>query len=468
MTHLHFIGIGGTAMANAALALRDTGVRITGSDTALYPPMSTMLETEGIEWWEGFDPAHLDPVPDLVVVGNAISRGNPELEAVLTRRMPFTSLAALVGERLIAGHRSVVVAGTHGKTTTSSLIAWILESAGRAPGFLIGGLPRNFGRGCRPAREQGIFVSEGDEYDTAFFDKRSKFLHYRPDLFLINNVEFDHADIFSSLDEVKRSFRHGVAIVPGSGHILVNGDDENALAVSRQSHTPIETFGFGTSCMWRAEERHSDARGLTFTLVHPGEDSVVISAPLSGEHNIRNVLAATVACRLLGLRIEEIHTGLQSFLNVRRRLEVRIDTPRALLIDDFAHHPTAIAATLAAVRAAWPHRPVTACFEPRSNTSTRRLFQAELTEALSTADRVIIGAVNRPDRYAPEDMLDVPRLCADLSDRGCSARSLPDAQDILAWLAANPVPGEILLLLSNGQFGGLPQRIEDALREERL
>lgn len=468
MKHLYFLGIGGSAMANVAVAMRDAGFTVSGSDAGLYPPMSTLLEEQGIAWFEGFSETHLQPAPDLVIVGNAMSRGNPELEYVLNHKLPYSSLAALVGEQFIAGSQSVVVSGTHGKTTTSSLIAWVLESAGKKPGFLIGGLPRNFDRGCRPPSTNGIFVSEGDEYDTAFFDKRSKFLHYRPDLLIVNNIEFDHADIFPDLDAILRSFSHCVAIVPGNGLVLVNGDDANALRVATQNHTPVWTFGLGANCDCRARNFTFDACGMTLSLEWKGEPSGRFTAPLAGEHNVRNVLATIAAGRRLGLSDKDIQEGLSSFTSVRRRLEIRADTNRAMLIDDFAHHPTAIAATLSTLRTAWPGRTITACFEPRSNTSTRRVFQREFVEALGLADRVVIGAVNRPGRYAPEEMLDVPGLIRDLTARDRPTHHFPNPLDIVAWLKAEPVPGEIIVLLSNGQFGGLADRLQRDLETGAL
>ena len=502
---VYFIGIGGTAMAGMAAALAKAGWTVTGSDAGVYPPMSDFLATHGIRYFETFSEANLRDLgfpifdsgsaypftaersfpevlpaggrsrfsdlggrarfPDsgfgasqpLIVIGNAVGRGNPEVEAVLRCKLPHTSLAAFAGEECITGRTSLVVTGTHGKTTTAALAAWVLDAAGRAPGFLIGGIPVNFGEGCRPAAAAGIFVSEGDEYDTAFFDKRSKFVHYRPDILIINNIEFDHADIFASIDEIARSFRQVVNLVPDNGLIFVNGDDPRACDVAAGAHTRVERFGLGDDNDWRAvqvEQRNGEMR---FAVEH--RDGASLQAfryalPLSGEFNVRNALGVIAAASALGLSAHEIQSGLSTFRSVRRRMEVIAETGGITVIDDFAHHPTAVRETLAALRSRYPGRRLWALFEPRSNSTTRNIFQNELADAFIDADCVIIGAVHRPERYAPGDSLDSGLLLRELADRGIRAFDIPVVDEMVALVLSEARRGDVIALLSNGRFGG--------------
>ncbi len=463
MAHFYFIGIAGTAMASVAVALRQIGHEVTGSDAGVYPPMSDQLAAAGIPYTQGWSAEALhawrDALPDdveaEVVVGNAVSRGNPEVEVVLDARLPHTSLAALVGRELIGGRPSVVVTGTHGKTTTTALTAWVLEAAGRAPGFLVGGVPGNFGQGCRAAAPRGVFVTEGDEYDTAFFDKRSKFVHYRPTIAVINNIEFDHADIFPSLEDVVRSFRQFVTIIPSNGLLFWNGDDPVAARVVEQARTKVESFGFGDGCTWRIANVEQLCTSTAFDLLHDGCVEGRYCTPLHGDFNLRNTLAAILVARSLGVPQADIQRGLSSFRSVKRRMEVIGEPGGVTVIDDFAHHPTAVRLTLAALRQRHPGRRVWALFEPRSNTSTRRIFQEEFVEALAVADCVIIGAVNRPDRYAADEMLDTDALVDRLRELGRMALCIREPERIAAEVAAQARPGDVVAILSNGSFGGV-------------
>ncbi|MCZ7557524.1 MAG: UDP-N-acetylmuramate--L-alanine ligase [Bacteroidia bacterium] len=467
MKQFYFIGIGGTAMASVAAALRQRGDAVSGSDNALYPPMSTFLEQRGIQWSEGFDAARIDALAEdtVIVVGNAISRGNAELEAVLRSRRPYTSLAALAGGELIGGRNSVVIAGTHGKSTTSSLTAWVLEAAGRKPGFLIGGIPENFGMGCRPAQAGGVFVTEGDEYDTAFFDKRSKFVHYHPDVAVLNNIEFDHADIFDNLAQVKKSFRQFINLVPDNGIILANGDDHHVLEVVHDAPAPVLLFGFGYRNMLRARDiRFMDGQ-TAFTMFDKNHaDEYRFRIPLAGEFNVRNALAAIAVAKHLGADDDAIQRGFATFRSIKRRMEVIAEHGGITLIDDFAHHPTALSATLTALREKYPGRRLIACFEPRSNTTTRSIYQHEITDALALADVAVIGAIDRPQRYAENERLSTDRVARDLEAHGLLARSIPDAAEMVEWVADIARPGDVIALCSNGRFGGahalLRQRIE--------
>ena len=472
MSSIYFIGIGGTAMASVAVALSHMGHAVTGSDTQLYPPMSTYLEEHNIRYFNGFSESNLESAsPDFVVVGNAVSRGNPELEHALDNRMELVSMPDLVRRELIGRNTSVVVAGTHGKTTTTSIAAWLLEEGGLEPGFLIGGIPENFGMGCRPSgmTEQGYFVTEGDEYDSAFFDKRSKFLLYRPDIAIVNNVEFDHADIFGSLDEIKRSFRLLVNLVPRNGLLLVNGDDPNSLEVASKAFCRIEKFSLAHDADWSAVDIAAGPEGTTFTLLRQGEDLGRVFVPLFGNYNVMNVLAAAGAAMHAGVGFDAIVRGLASFRRPKRRMEVVGEFHGGIsLIEDFAHHPTAIRVTLDAIASCYPGRRIVACFEPRSNTTSRNIFQRELAECFDAASVVVLGKVNRPERYAPEERLDTELLCGELVEKGKRVFSAGAAgdypEDIVRFLGGELLPGDVVVLLSNGSFANLKERLTQSLQ----
>ena len=434
---VHFTGICGTAMANAAALCRDLGYSVTGSDENVYPPMSTFLAARAIPIVSGYRAANLDHRPDLVVIGNAMRRGNPEIERLLDERGHYCSLPDLVREFFLRGKQSVVVAGTHGKTTTTSLLAWVLESAGLAPGFLIGGMPNNFGAGARLGTGPH-FVIEGDEYDTAFFDKRSKFVHYLPDTVILNNLEFDHADIFADLAAVKRAFRQLVAVVPRRGLIIANSDDANVRDVVAGAQTPVRFFSL------------ADFRGFTL--------------PLAGDHNQRNAAAVVVCATALGCSRAQLQRGFERFTGVKRRMEVRGEAGGVTVIDDFAHHPTALLETIRAIRVRYPGQRVWALFEPRSNTTRRNIFQRELVEALGAADGVFLSRIDRLNELPESDRLDPERLVADLQARGLPATYAATADEIVATLEPQLRPGDVVGVFSNGGFGGVHDKLLARLR----
>ncbi len=454
---VHFVGICGTAMGNVAAMMAGAGFRVRGSDRGVYPPMSTFLEEQGVRLLEGYDASHLDPEPDLCVVGNAVSRGNPEVEEILNRKLYYQSLPEALKENFLRRSHNLVVAGTHGKTTTTSLLAWILDQAGLEPGFLVGGLPANFGRGCRAGGGR-YWVLEGDEYDTAFFDKRSKFLHYCPELAIINNVEFDHADIFASLEEIQASFRRLVSVVPSQGMVLVNADDPAAVAVTRASPAPITEVGFSQNAAVRVGGVRPSREGVRFDLL--GREFFL---PMHGEFNVRNAAMAATAAHFYQVSLDTIAAAMAGFRGVRRRQEVRAEIGGVTVIDDFGHHPTAIRETLKSFRARFPDARLWALFEPRSNTTRRRVFQEALPQALALADGVFVARVDRLEDLPPEQRLDPERLVADVAAAGRRAFYEPDAAGIVAKAVPLLGPGDIVIVFSNGGFGGIHKRLEEAL-----
>ncbi len=473
MSSFYFLGIGGTAMASVAVALSHAGHAVTGSDTQLYPPMSSFLDIHNIRYFSGFSEKNLQGVsPDTsIVVGNAISRGNVELEYALDHHLKLVAMPDLVRHHLIAENTSIVVAGTHGKTTTTSLVAWLLEHGGLKPGFLVGGIPENFPVGCRPSgrSDNGFFVTEGDEYDTAFFDKRSKFLLYRPDIAIINNIEFDHADIFDSLEDIKRSFRLFVNLIPRNGLLLVNGDDTVALEIASRAFCKVERFGINADAEWSATNIRSDGDASTFDLIRQGSFIGTIRVPLFGNYNIMNTLAAIAAATRSGLSIEAITHAMPLFLRPKRRMEIIGTYARNItLIEDFAHHPTAIRVTLEALGQLYAGRRIIACFEPRSNTTTRNIFQQELSECFGPASIVVMGKVHRPDRYAPDKSLNTERIKDELEKQGktlflAGKDGVNYPADIVEFLQPHLQKGDVVALLSNGSFGGLKQLLVESL-----
>ena len=470
MKHLHFIGIGGTAMGAVAVACQHYGYIVTGSDTAVYPPMSNFLQESEIQFFEGYSEDNVQSTePDTIIVGNAISRGNIELEYALNNHIPLISMPELIKNVLIDKNTSIVISGTHGKTTTSSLTAWLLESAGKQPGFLIGAIPGNLSQGCRPVTEDfhntrsGYFVSEGDEYDTAFFDKRSKFLHYRPDILVINNCEFDHADIFDSLAAIQNSFRLCARLVPGNGLILVNGDDNNAMQTVSTALSEIQTFGLGKHNTLRAHSIEYMPEGTTLSVSVHGQDIGTFSMALAGEFNVRNALAAIGIAYHIGISTQEIQQGLSRFCLPKRRMETIAIWNNCTVIDDFAHHPTAIAETLRGVAQKYPGNRIIAVFEPRSNSTTINIFQEQLAQCFDNAAIILFGAVNRPERYAPERRLNVELLANELQKQGKKTHILTQEQSadtqwgtyIKQFLETLVQDNDIIVLLSNGNLGGL-------------
>src|SRR5688572_2852063 len=401
---VHFVGIGGTAMAAAAAAMQEKGFQVTGSDQNIYPPTSTFLAERKIDVRIGYGEQNLTPRPDLVVIGNAISRGNVEAELVLERRLRYCSLAEILKEFFIRGKRSIVVCGTHGKTTTTSLLTWVFEHNGLNPGFLIGGIPNNFSQGAR-FTDSEWFIIEGDEYDTAFFDKRSKFIHYLPEVAIINNVEFDHADIFADLAAVQKTFSHFIRIVPRNGLLLGNGDDPFLAPLLNVNFCPVKRFGLGENNAVRATNLRLGPSASEFEI-----PSAKFHINLVGELNVRNALAVVAAAKHCGLSNKQIQAAFDTFKGIRRRMEVRGISGGVTVIDDFGHHPTAIRETLRALRVKYAREKLWAIFEPRSNTTRRNVFQSELAASFADADGVIVSQVARLELLKPEERLNPEKL----------------------------------------------------------
>ncbi|MEM6822947.1 MAG: Mur ligase family protein, partial [Verrucomicrobiota bacterium] len=411
-------------MGSVAAMLKDQGYTITGSDQSVYPPMSTFLQSKNIQTIEGFARENVDCKPDLVVVGNAISRGNPELEAVLDRKYFYLSLPETLKFFFLKDSHNLVVSGTHGKTTTTSLLAWVFEAAGKSPNFMIGGIPGNFDQGCRHTGK-AHWILEGDEYDTAFFDKRSKFLHYLPELLIINNIEFDHADIFDSLEQIKLSFRRLVQIVPSSGMILVNADNPTAVEVTKQAHSQILEVGFSKNAGVRITDLKSHQSHTSFRLIdHDFE------LPMFGRHNVHNAAMVIAAAHTYQISLDSIADALTNFKGIKRRMEVRYQANDITIIDDFAHHPTAIAETIDGLNRRFPGRRLWVLFEPRSNTTRRNTFQESLPQALAGADRVILTEIARPEQLSANERLDTKKVVNDLNTLGTDAHIVLDPADV--------------------------------------
>lgn len=447
-------------MASVAVELKNRGCRVTGSDRDAYPPMSHFLEENGIEIQLGFSETNLQPAPDVVVIGNSISRGNPEAEFALAHRLNFKSLAGLLSSEFLLSKKCLVVTGTHGKTTTTSLLAWILEKAGLNPGFFIGGIPDNFGQGAR-FTDSEFFVLEGDEYDTAFFDKRSKFIHYRPDIAIINNLEFDHADIFENLSAVKKTFRHFINIIPANGLLLANGDDENVRDIANVDFCPVRFFGAADFNQYSISKITPTDSGTTFVL-----GNSTYSIPLSGDFNVRNASAAILAAKQCGVSDPDIQSALDSFLGVKRRMTILGEKAGVTVIDDFAHHPTAIGQTLATLKNKYPGRRIVVLFEPRSNTTRRNFFQSSLPVALGVADLIYIAEIARKDQLLPKERLNEKQVIADLTNLGKQAGFFPTPTDIVSHYVPRKREGDVVAILSNGGFGGIHQSLLNALDSE--
>jgi UDP-N-acetylmuramate: L-alanyl-gamma-D-glutamyl-meso-diaminopimelate ligase len=461
---IHLIGVCGTAMATLAALLRSRGHDVQGSDQHVYPPMSDFLVAEGITTLSGYVPEHITPDIDLVVVGNAISRGNPELEVVLERKVRHCSLPEAIRDQFLWKARSIVLAGTHGKTTTTSLTAWLLTDGGLDPSLLVGGIALNFGEhgsSYRVGRGRD-FVIEGDEYDSAFFDKTAKFLKYLPDVAVINNIEFDHADIYADLEAVLLAFRRLVRLVPRNGLLLLGADSPHAHALVPMAVSPVETFGLADEATWRAcDIEHRD--GLTrFTVHRRGEGYGRFESPLLGVHNVRNALAAIAVGTHVGLSPDVLAKGLRAFKGIKRRLETVGVARGVTVLDDFAHHPTAVHETLSALRTGYPGRRVWAVFEPRSASSCRRVFQDDFARAFGGADEVVVAAVFRSS--LPEsERLSAEQLVDDLRRSSRHARYIPEVDAIVTTIAAEARDGDVIVLMSNGGFGGIHQKLLQAL-----
>ncbi|CAN5660473.1 UDP-N-acetylmuramate:L-alanyl-gamma-D-glutamyl-meso-diaminopimelate ligase [soil metagenome] len=454
--HVHFLGICGTAMGSVAAALRDAGYTVTGQDDNVYPPMSTFLESKGVTITQGFRPEDI-PSADLIVIGNAMSRGNPAVESVLNRKLYYLSLPETLKQFFLRGRHNLVVTGTHGKTTTTSLLTWIFESAGHQPSYLIGGIPANLGQGSC-LRDSRHFIIEGDEYDTAFFDKRSKFIHYLPELVIVNNVEFDHADIFANLDEIKTAFRRLLNIVPSEGMVLINADDANSLDVAAKCHAPVVEVGFSENAGHRITNVRHEKGTSSFDLL-----GTTFTVPLLGDFNVRNAAMAVAAAHFYGISFPEIQKALIEFKGIKRRQEIRGIVRDITIIDDFGHHPTAIRETLAGLRSRYAGSRLWAIFEPRSNTTRRAVFQHELPKAFVDADGVFIAQVARLDQLPESDRLHPEQVVADIAALGKPAFYEPGADQIIEKLKPLVQPHDVVVVFSNGGFDNIHQKLIDRL-----
>ena len=461
LKRIHLIGVCGTAMATLAALLKSKGYDVRGSDQNVYPPMSDFLVEQGITTFQGYSADHITGDLDLVVVGNAISRGNAELEEVLDRKIRYCSLPEAVRDHFLWASRSVVITGTHGKTTTTSLVGWLLAHGGADPNVFIGGIAENFESSFRVGGGRD-FVIEGDEYDSAFFDKTAKFLKYLPDVVVVNNIEFDHADIYPNLDAIRLAFRRLVNLIPRRGLLILGADNDDARALKQYAHCRVETFGFGAGSDWQAHDATISEQSTRFGVRRGGASVGTFEIPLLGAYNVRNALAAIAVGASAGLNTDTMQTGLRAFKGVRRRLQHRGTASGVAVYDDFAHHPTAIAETLAGVRSAYPNRRIWAIFEPRSATSCRRVFQADFARALATADRVVLPAVFRSN--LPEDeRLSPEALISDLKAEGVDARYIPEVSDIVRTIAKDARDGDLVIVMSNGGFDDIHQKLLTAL-----
>jgi len=465
--HIHLIGICGTAMASLAGMLQLRGHRVTGSDTAAYPPMSDLLSSLKIPVFEPYAEKNLQPRPDLVVVGNAISRGNVELEYVLDERIPFCSMASILHDEFLLGREPLVVAGTHGKTTTTSMLAWIYEVASRgnpawAPSFLIGGVAENFGTSFM-VRSTRPFVLEGDEYDTAFFDKGPKFLHYFPDALILTHVEFDHADIYADLAAVKTAFKRLVNLVPRRGRIVAFDGSENVSECVAKAFCPVERYGFAAESHWRITNLRHEGSLTRWTLSRAGVGFAELTLPMAGEHNALNATAAAALAAGQGVPVEAIVEALGTFKSVKRRLEVRAVVDGVTIIDDFAHHPTAIRETLRALRESYPGQRLWAVLEPRSNTLRRNVFELDLVESLSLADRVVLASVFKSESIPVAERLHPENVVEQLNERGTPASVFADADAIVAAMTPQLESEDVVAILSNGGFGSIYEKLPAAI-----
>ncbi len=459
--HIHMIGIGGSAMAPLAGMLRERGHNVSGSDAGVYPPASTLLESLGIPYATSFDAKNLKPAPDLVVVGNAISRGNVEVEEMLDRKLPHRSLPEILEEEFLPGQHSIVVSGTHGKTTTTAMLAWIFHVAGKHPNFLVGGVAENFGKsyGLEGGAE---FILEGDEYDSAYWDKAAKFFHYQPDDLIITSVEFDHADIYADFEVYQLAFRRLVNLVPRRGRVIIWGDaeaGETLRKVTEKAFCPVITYGFTAGSDWIARDVAIEDDKMRFHVEYKGEAYGEFVLTATGRHNVLNALAALIVAQGRGIRRESTQQALATFQSVKRRMDVKGEIDGVLVVDDFAHHPTAIRATIEAARLRWPGRRLWAILEPRSNTMRRKVFQDALPQALALGDRVILGSVHRAGLLSEDQRLDPESVAASVRSIGKHAQVFTSADAIVKFLATEAKSGDLLLVMSNGSFDGLCEKL---------
>ena len=464
IAHVHLIAVAGTAMGSLACMLNSQGIRVTGSDSDTYPPMSELLRDSGISVMKGFVAEHvLTPSPDLVIIGNAVRADNPEARAVLERGIPYLSFPEAIRHFFLGGRHSVVVAGTHGKTTTTSLIGHLLSHAGRDPTILVGGLAENLGSSFRLG-EGDHFVIEGDEYDSAFFDKQPKFVHYEARSLLLTSCEFDHADIYESLEQIEEVFRGLVLSLPRDARIVCMSDSPTIRSIVQDCSAEVEGFGFGEEAIWRATDVAFDTSGTQFNVWYRDKRLGMVRVPLFGRHNVENVLGAVALVSGLGLEIYEIAEALEAFQGVRRRQEVRGEEAGVCVIEDFAHHPSAVRATLSALRSRFPDRRLWAVLEPRTNTSRRRFFEQNYAEALAIADRAVIANVYRPEQIPESERFRPERVVAEIARDGTEAVHLPGPDEIIDWVVQNRSGNDAVVIMSNGSFGGIWDRLLAELR----
>ncbi|MFQ5771689.1 MAG: UDP-N-acetylmuramate:L-alanyl-gamma-D-glutamyl-meso-diaminopimelate ligase [bacterium] len=459
---IYLIAICGTGMTALAGMLKSQGFEVRGSDQNIYPPMSTFLEELGIPVYQGFSERHLNPTTDLVVIVNSMSRGNPEVEAVLERKLHYVSLPFVLKEFFIRGHYSCVVAGTHGKTTTSSLLSWILEKSGKDPSFFIGGIPENFGRGFKLGKGD-IFVTEGDEYDSAFFDKGSKFLHYLPDLVILNNIEFDHADIFRNIDDIELAFSRLIRLIPRNGYLISCWDDGLVKSLSTRAYSNVVSFGLQEEADWQAQNILTNENDTKFDVYHKQKFVDNFSIPLYGLHMVRNCLGVIAASQILGIALKDIKTSLRSFKNVQRRLQFKGETHKIKIFDDFAHHPTAVKATLQGLRTRFPTQRIWAIFEPRTATSKRNIFEDEFVNAFESADRVILTPLHLPQKVPANERLSVEKIATLLQNKNIPTWILSANSEMLSFLNKNLASNDIVLFMSNGDFNQIPNKLFEAI-----
>ncbi|HUU50336.1 MAG TPA: UDP-N-acetylmuramate:L-alanyl-gamma-D-glutamyl-meso-diaminopimelate ligase [Nitrospinota bacterium] len=460
---IHMIAVCGTGMSSLAGMLKKSGYVVTGSDQDVYPPMSTKLEELGIPVKIGYKPSNLDENPDLVIVGNAVSRKNPEIKALLKKKIPYLSFPQALADFFLKEKETIVIAGTHGKTTASSLMAWILEVAGEDPGFMIGGIPLNFGENYKLGMGR-YFVVEGDEYDTAFFDKGPKFLHYLPKNVILTSIEFDHADIYQDLNHIKESFKKFVQIIPEDKVLLLGLDFPHSSEMKKYAGCKTETYGFHPMAEWRAVDMKLGKSGAEFSINNKKEKMGPFHWSLMGRHNIQNAIGVIAIAIRLGIPLQTIKKSLKAFKGVRRRQEIKIEKNGIIVIDDFAHHPTSVRETIGAVKAHYPDKRLWALFEPRTATSRRNIFQNDYVDAFKAADKVIIAGVFRPDQIEQELIFSPSQLVSKLNSNGHSAYFIEEVDEIVDFLRKSLSPGDIVLVMSNGGFGGIHEKLGSMLK----
>jgi UDP-N-acetylmuramate: L-alanyl-gamma-D-glutamyl-meso-diaminopimelate ligase len=464
--HIHLIGVAGAAMAPVAGMLKERGFHVSGSDRNFYPPASTLLDSLGIVWNDGYRPENLQPAPDLVVVGNVVARGNPEVEYLLNERLTYCSMPQLLEREFIPGHTSIVVAGTHGKTTTTAMLAWIFHEAGRKPDFLIGGVAPNFGERSYGLGGGKEFIVEGDEYESAFFDRVPKFLHYHPDELVLTSLEYDHADIYPDLASIVEQFRRVVNLVPSHGKILILAGSAELKTVTAKAFCPVETFGLTADADWQAGDVQWHDAATEFRVAYKGREIARIRMPLVGQHNVLNALAATAIATGRGIPAEAIERAFATFVSVRKRMEIKGEERGVLIVEDFAHHPTAIRLTLEATRTRWPGQRVWAVVEPRTNTMRRKVFQDVLPDALALADAVLIGPVNRANLLGEDERLSPEKIASLIEDRGRPAKAFAATDEITEYLFEHAKPKDVVMIMSNGSFDGLSGKLLNALKAQ--